>query len=134
MYPHATYTRADPASPLVLTPSDPQNQVSWATLDPVKDLDRIRTEALFEVHPIKVTVELGDALYLPAGWWHHVRQEGFMERRRDGTVSEGPVIALNWWYDMEMRGASWVWLSHLRGRPVSQEMHSDTDSEASVKS
>lgn len=35
MHPHATYTRPEPALPLVLTPSDPQSQVSWTTLDPV---------------------------------------------------------------------------------------------------
>ncbi|KIO29112.1 hypothetical protein M407DRAFT_55914, partial [Tulasnella calospora MUT 4182] len=118
MHPHATYTRPEPALPLVLTPSDPQSQVSWTTLDPVKDLDRIRTEAAFDVHPIEVTVNPGDALYLPAGWWHHVRQEGDDSDERgdnDGGGGKGHVIALNWWYDMEMRGMSWVWLSHLRG-------------------
>jgi jumonji domain-containing protein 7 len=46
-------------------------------------------------------------LYLPAGWWHHVRQGG-----AHGEVT----IAVNWWYDMEMSGMSWVWLSFLRGR------------------
>ncbi|KAJ6515890.1 cupin-like domain-containing protein [Mycena sanguinolenta] len=40
-------------------------------------------------------------LPLPPGWWHHVRQS-------DNT------IALNWWYDMEMRGMSWTVLSFLR--------------------
>ncbi len=24
------------------------------------------------------------------------------------------MIAVNWWYDMEMRGDRWVWLSMLR--------------------
>lgn len=54
-------------------------------------------------HPIHITLRAGDTLYLPAGWWHHVRQSG------------GTTIALNWWYDTEMRGMSWVMLSFLRG-------------------
>jgi jumonji domain-containing protein 7 len=53
-------------------------------------------------HPIHVTLRAGESLYLPAGFWHHVRQSG-------------KTIALNWWYDMEMRGMSWVMLSFLRG-------------------
>jgi jumonji domain-containing protein 7 len=46
-------------------------------------------------------------LYLPAGWWHYVRQ---------GDTPGRPTIAINWWYDVEMRGMSWVWLSFLRKR------------------
>lgn len=56
-----------------------------------------------DTHPIDITLEAGDSLYLPAGWWHHVRQ------------SSRCTIALNWWYDMEMRGMSWIVLSFLRG-------------------
>ena len=55
-----------------------------------------------EAHPIHVTVKAGETLYLPAGWWHHVRQEGF-------------TVAVNYWYDMEGRGMSWVWMNFLRG-------------------
>lgn len=57
-----------------------------------------------EAHPIHITLGPGDSLYLPAGWWHHVRQ-----------LSGATTIALNWWYDMEMRGMSWITLSFLRG-------------------
>ena len=60
-------------------------------------------------HPIQIETEARDALYLPAGWWHHVRQSG------------PTVIALNWWYDMEMSG---VMLSFLRG------MHLEGNEEA----
>lgn len=55
-----------------------------------------------EAHPIQVILHPGETLYLPAGWWHHVRQ------------SEDTTIALNWWYDVEMRGMSWVLLNFLR--------------------
>ena len=53
-------------------------------------------------HPLRVSVRAGETLYLPAGWWHHVRQSGV-------------TIALNWWYDLEMRGMTWALLSFLRG-------------------
>lgn len=47
----------------------------------------------------------GESLYLPAGWWHHVRQ----------SDSNEITVALNWWYDIEMQGMAWVMLSFLRG-------------------
>jgi len=57
-----------------------------------------------EVQPLYVSISAGDTLYLPAGWWHYVEQS-----------RDEPTIALNWWYDMEMRGMSWVILHFLRG-------------------
>ena len=55
-----------------------------------------------EARPLQLSLEAGDTLYLPVGWWHHVRQTG-------------TTIALNWWYDMETSGMGWVWLNFLRG-------------------
>ena len=55
-----------------------------------------------EAHPITIIVNAGESLYLPAGWWHFVRQTDV-------------TIAVNYWYDMESRGAGWVWLNLLRG-------------------
>lgn len=51
--------------------------------------------------PLTIRVEAGDAMFLPSGWWHHVRQS---ESADDG----GPCIALNWWYDSEYRGERWA--------------------------
>lgn len=94
-YPHATYTRSPPSADLRVTPSG--QTVRWSSiLEP-------DTNPPSGTHPIQIEVEAGDTLYLPAGWWHHVRQSG------------PTVIALNWWYDMEMSGMSWVMLSFLRG-------------------
>jgi peptidyl-lysine (3S)-dioxygenase / protease len=94
-YPHATYIRSSPSSDLEISPTG--QAVRWSSIsDPV----------LYPppgTHPIHIEVEAGDTLYLPAGWWHDVRQSG------------STIIALNWWYDMEMSGMSWVTLSFLRG-------------------
>ena len=98
MYPRATYTRVSSVSDLTITPLPASTPpVRWSSISE-PDIS-----PLPEAHPIHVTVEAGNTLYLPAGWWHHVRQSG------------QTVIALNWWYDMEMSGMSWVFLSFLRG-------------------
>jgi jumonji domain-containing protein 7 len=120
-YPHATYVRDDTGG-LVFQPSKDVPPIRWSSIK-----DPHIPGALPEgAHPIHVSLHAGDAvssllsafwptsedafwfqLYLPAGWWHHVRQ---------GGTTEEPTIAVNWWYDVEMRGMSWVWLSFLRGR------------------
>ncbi|TCD66984.1 hypothetical protein EIP91_000664 [Steccherinum ochraceum] len=98
-YPHAQYQRNSPHSPLKLVPSsDTTPAIRWSSvMDPTSpgSLDS-------EAHPIEITVSAGESLYLPAGWWHYVRQSGV-------------TIAVNYWYDLENRGSSWVWLNLLRG-------------------
>ncbi|KZV76076.1 Clavaminate synthase-like protein [Peniophora sp. CONT] len=105
VYPHAKYTRESEGDPLVLTPTMPENgekataTVRWSS---IRRPDR-EDELPLEAHPITVTVHTGQTLYLPAGWWHHVKQVG------------GTTIAFNWWYDVEGQGMNWVWLNFLRG-------------------
>ncbi|OCB90872.1 hypothetical protein A7U60_g1896 [Sanghuangporus baumii] len=99
MYPHAKYTRQSSDSPLVLTPSPPSiPPVRWSSVIDPTDPQNLPPEA----RPLHITVQAGDTLYLPVGWWHHVQQKAV-------------TIALNWWYDMEARGMEWVWLNFLRG-------------------
>jgi len=43
-----------------------------------------------------VTVEAGDALYIPEGWWHTV-------------ASEPGTLALNWWFNGEAQGGVKPW-------------------------
>lgn len=98
MYPHAVYKRS-PASNLVLEPSPSRSNIRWSSiLEP-----HIPGNLPPDAHPIHITLKRGDTLYLPAGWWHQVRQSG------------GVTVALNWWYDIEMCGMTWVLLSFLRG-------------------
>lgn len=98
-YPHATYTRSQ-TNDLTLTPSPSTvPSIRWSSIaDP-----HLEGNLPSGAHPIHITIEVGETLYLPAGWWHHVRQ------------SEDITIALNWWYDIEIQGMAWVWLSFLRG-------------------
>lgn len=99
IYPHATYERIGPNSELVLVSSeDSAPPVRWSSITDPTDEASLPAGA----HPITITVNAGESLYLPAGWWHYVRQSGL-------------TVAVNYWYDMESRGMSWVWLNLLRG-------------------
>ena len=89
--------------------------VRWSS---IQHPDR-EEELPLDAHPMTVVVHAGQTLYLPAGWWHHVKQE------------HRTTIALNWWYDVEMRGMQWVWLSFLRGT-LEFDAVSDESTEASL--
>ncbi|KAF5370114.1 hypothetical protein D9758_001043 [Tetrapyrgos nigripes] len=97
-YPHATYVRNIDTCQLRLEPSPKEvAPVRWSSVaDP-----QLPGSLSDKAHPIHVVVKSGETLYLPAGWWHHVQQSG-------------KTIALNYWYDIEMRGMAWVLLSFLR--------------------
>lgn len=102
MFPHATYQRATENSPLLLKPSPSTTPaVRWSSIQHPEQPGSLPGTA----HPLIIDVKAGETLYLPAGWWHHVRQTGIS-------------IALNWWYDIEPRGSAWVWLRLLRGVAV----------------
>ncbi|KAI0307323.1 Clavaminate synthase-like protein [Multifurca ochricompacta] len=102
LYPHATYQRESENSPLFLKPSlSTTPPVRWPSILHPEQPGSLPDTA----HPIIIDVKAGETLYLPAGWWHHVRQSGLS-------------IALNWWYDIEPRGSTWVWLRLLRGVPA----------------
>ncbi|KAF8607967.1 Clavaminate synthase-like protein [Ceratobasidium sp. AG-I] len=111
---HARYTRPIPTSPLQLSLVDPPATVRWAEVDPsLPSLDTKETGAM------RITVREGESLYLPAGWWHHVAQTG---------DESGVCVAVNWWYDVEMRGMAWTWMSFLR-RMGAPEGEIEEDSE-----
>lgn len=69
-------------------------QVLWSAVD-ADDGGDFSEQSFFEVPtlppPLRCEVAAGEVLYLPAGWWHHVKQ-----------LSDGdkPVVAVNYWYDM----------------------------------
>lgn len=75
---------------------EPRREVRWAEADPTEPHLWPRLGMAVSdggAHPpLEVRVRAGDALYLPAEWFHAVRQ-----REDDHT---GRVTAVNFWYDM----------------------------------
>lgn len=77
----------------VLALERPRRTVAWASATPASLHARAKTTHPRDaVVPIVVEVKAGEALYLPAMWYHHV------EQRRD--ESGQPAVAVNYWYDM----------------------------------
>lgn len=60
--------------------------------------DQNTTRYSYLANPLRVTLEEGDMLYLPAMWYHKVSQT---------AGEEGFVCALNYWYDMDFSGHFW---------------------------
>mmetsp|Transcript_14 Transcript_14/g.20 ORF Transcript_14/g.20 Transcript_14/m.20 type:complete len:402 (-) Transcript_14:1317-2522(-) len=62
-------------------------------------------------HPVRVYVESGDMLYLPALWYHRVTQ----------TCE---TVAVNYWYDMRFDSPNWCYfnfLQHLSGEVIDND-------------
>lgn len=55
--------------------------------------------------PLRVTLDEGDMLYLPAMWYHKVSQS---------RGEEGFVCAVNYWYDMDFAGGFWTGMNFVR--------------------
>lgn len=92
-------------------------RIPWVSIDP-----EMSYEATIEAHPLyahasprTVTVNEGQILYLPSGWYHYVKQEcGRWEGGR-----RAPCIAVNYWYDMDYEGEKYA-MRQLVGRLVAQ--------------
>ena len=66
---------------IVDTDSSPNERVSWIANDPAYSLSSFK-----DCHPIILTLQKGETLYLPAMWYHRVSQTK-------------PTIAVNFWYE-----------------------------------
>lgn len=55
--------------------------------------------------PVRVVLDPGDMLYLPAMWYHKVSQT---------CSDEGICVAVNYWYDMEFSGPQYPLTSFVR--------------------
>ncbi|EPE35608.1 Clavaminate synthase-like protein [Glarea lozoyensis ATCC 20868] len=97
----ASYTR-NPSGALELQKED--QEVPVALYDPdVPGTGRERYEDL--ARPMRVTLNPGDMLYLPALWYHKVSQS---------CGEEGMSVAVNYWHDMEFGGSFWPLCGFVR--------------------
>lgn len=93
---------------------DDPPRIPWIAVDPLGSREKIiaRYPMYASASPRTVTVEEGEILYLPSGWYHHVQQQ-CGEWDEDG--SRAPCIAVNYWYDMEYEGEKYI-MRQLVGR------------------
>ncbi|KAI8659318.1 TRNA wybutosine-synthesizing protein 4 [Fusarium sp. Ph1] len=90
----ATYKRGDDGLQLVMDSDD--EAVPFAIWDPEKP-GQNATQFSHLAKPLRVTLNPGDMLYLPAMWYHKVSQSCAEE-------DEGFVLAVNYWYDLDFTG------------------------------
>ncbi|TXC09712.1 hypothetical protein FocTR4_00004764 [Fusarium oxysporum f. sp. cubense] len=85
----ATYMRGENGMELKMDPTN-DDAVPFATWDPDKP-EQNATKFSHLARPLRVTLNPGDMLYLPAMWYHKVLQSCAEE-------DEGFVLAVNYWY------------------------------------
>lgn len=88
-------------------PGDGDSQgtyVPFATWDPDSPEEHATPFSQYS-RPIRVTLEEGDMLYLPALWYHKVSQS---------CNAEGLCCAVNYWYDLDFNGGFWPTSSFVR--------------------
>lgn len=79
---------------LVVKIDEPAQYVPLPTWDPDHPEDNA-TEYTPYARPLRVRVDRGDVLYLPALWYHKVKQI---------AGDEGICCSVNYWYDMDFSG------------------------------
>jgi jumonji domain-containing protein 7 len=62
--------------------------------------------------PLLVALQEGDMMYLPAMWYHKVKQT---------SGKEGFACAVNYWYDMSFEGSFWASNSFVRDVALAKE-------------
>lgn len=91
-------------SDLVIKIDEPEEYIPFATWDP--DTPTINTTPYSQCsQPMRVTLDEGDMLYLPALWYHKVSQS---------CNEEGICCAVNYWYDLDFSGGFWSMVSFVR--------------------
>jgi jumonji domain-containing protein 7 len=83
---------------------DPEEYVPFATWDPDVPTENTTPYSKYS-QPLRVTLDEGDMLYLPALWYHKVSQS---------CDEEGLCCAVNYWYDLDFSGGFWSMANHVR--------------------
>ncbi|KAI0866250.1 phospholipase A2 [Xylaria cubensis] len=85
-------------------------RIPFATWDP--DTPEVGATSYSHLaEPMRVSLEPGDMLYLPAMWYHKVSQS---------CSEDGICIAVNYWYDMEFSGPLYSLCSFVRNVSLSK--------------
>ena len=109
------YTEAESEHHFNVLEDGSGEKIPWVNFDPLSECrSQTNAEAGASTRNMhQVTVQEGQVLYLPAGWYHHVTQR--CGKWQDG--SSAPCIAINYWYDQEYEGDRYV-LRQLVSRMV----------------
>jgi peptidyl-lysine (3S)-dioxygenase / protease len=102
---------------LVARIDHPEEYVPFATWDPDAP-EGPTTSFSIESRPIRVTLDEGDMLYLPALWYHKVSQS---------CSEEGLCCAVNYWYDLDFSGGFWPMSNFVRSVGLLARRHETQD-------
>ncbi|KAJ6787551.1 hypothetical protein PWT90_00634 [Aphanocladium album] len=106
LLPPATYVRSQEGE-LWLCLDQDATPIPFVTWDPDYP-DRNCVSLSRFARPVRVTLEPGDMLYLPAMWYHKVTQSVA------DNDPNGFVVAVNYWYDMNFTGPLFPTAAFLR--------------------
>jgi jumonji domain-containing protein 7 len=104
---------------LVIAVDEPEEYVPFATWDPDEPGENATPYSRYS-QPLRVTLEEGDMLYLPALWYHKVSQT---------CNDEGICCAVNYWYDLDFGGGFWSTANFVRSVGLLSVRGQGTDDE-----